>query len=260
MTDQKTPIPTESRCLVCGATPTIRAHLIPQAFSREVRGGDIKFALTSARATRFRPTQNGIFDPGILCQQCDNALGKNEKYTFEVLAGARRLTKARVGTHVVMEPVSGDRLIRFAAGLCWKYCVTQRPYGRIDAGPFADRLRDVAFVLSLIPPDIDLFMVHLSGGGYEKHFYRAPLPDRYKSTNFIRFSVGGFVMFLKIDKRPNPNFSSSDIWMRGRHDVVFYTAPFDAFEEGQAVLVNSRNSYLRKFLDSAAPKRRVLKA
>ena len=64
-----------STCLACGATSTIRAHLIPQAFAREIRDGDQTFAMTKGMTAAFRPIQNGLFDDTILCRECDNRLG-----------------------------------------------------------------------------------------------------------------------------------------------------------------------------------------
>jgi hypothetical protein len=217
-------------CLACGAKPTIRAHLIPQAFAREVREGDKNLALM---IPKFRLSQNGLFDDSILCQECDNRLGENEKYAFETFRYLRAATVSKLNTHIGVSPLSGDRLIRFAAGIGWKYCVTRPGYGRMNIGPYADVLKQAALGAGEIPPAIDMFMVRLKAIQFEERFFRAPKPDRQFGINFIRLTLGAFLMLLKIDKRPNPAISLPEIWMRGRNEVVFPVLPMTMFEEGR---------------------------
>lgn len=126
----------DDRCRVCSAKSTIRAHLIPQAFAREVRDGDKHLALTAGASLNFRPTQNGLFDATLLCAKCDNKLGTYEKYCFETLGSIRKASFGKINQHVAISPVEPHRLIRFAAGLCWKYANTKAAYGRIDIGPY----------------------------------------------------------------------------------------------------------------------------
>lgn len=216
-------------CLACGATPTIRAHLIPQAFAREARGSDKNLALM---IPTFRLSQNGLFDDSILCQECDNCLGENEKYAFETLRVLRDAGAHKLNTHVGITPVSGDRFIRFAAGISWKYCVTKPNYGRIKIGPYADILKEVALGQRNVPPAVDMFMIQLKALQFEERFFRAPKPDRQFGTNFIRLTLGAFLMFLKIDNRPSPKISLPEIWMRGRTEIVFPVLPMNKFEEG----------------------------
>jgi hypothetical protein len=180
----------------------------------------------------FRPTQNGLFDDSILCRDCDNRLGRNEKYALETFKTLREATITKLNTHVGVSPISGDQLIRFAAGISWKFCATKPAYGRTDIGTYADVLKQIAFEETSIPPSVDMFMVRLKALQFEEQFFRAPKPARQQGVNFIRLTLGAFLMFLKIDKRPSPNISLPEIWMRGRSEVVFPVLPMDGFEEG----------------------------
>lgn len=224
-----------SKCIACGATPTIRAHLIPQAFARQIRDGDQTFALTKGMTTTFRPSQNGVFDESILCRECDNRLSANEKYAFETFNTLRKATTSKFNTHVRASPILGDRLIRFAAGISWKFCTTKPEYGRIDIGSYAEVLKKIALDEATIPTSIDMIMVRLKALQYEHHFFRAPKPDRQHGVNFVRLTLGAFLMFLKIDKRKSPKISLPEIWLRGRSEVVFPVLPMDIFEEGRFI-------------------------
>lgn len=235
-------------CLYCGASPTIRAHLIPKSFAKEVRGDDKNFALINQD---LRISQSGLFDDSLLCGECDGRLGKNEKYALETFRRLRSATTSKLNTHVGVSPVSGDRLIRFAAGLAWKYSVARPEYGRISIGPYSDVLKCVAFGDNEdhIPLTIDMVMVRLKALRFEERFFRAPKPDRQFGVNFVRMTLGAFLMLLKIDRRPAPVLSSPEIWMRGRTEVVFPVLPLRMFEEGHFATEGwKRDEKLAKFL------------
>ena len=76
-------------CIRCGNPKTIKAHLIPQVFCKEVRLGN-SFATMVKDSGEFSLTQSGVFDKNILCEDCDGELGKNEKYAAEVFRLIRK--------------------------------------------------------------------------------------------------------------------------------------------------------------------------
>ena len=218
-------------CLICGASKTIRAHLIPRAFATEVASthGE-KHALIHAASKNYETSATGRYDPDILCASCDWLLGKHEGYVFNLLKQVRA-EKTTAGSYIGVNPLEGDTVVKFAAGLCWKYSVTQRSFGRIDIGPYSPILADVAFERSSIPPSIDVLATQLQSGSAESYFYRTPMPDRTEGVNVVRFSVGSFVFFLKIDRRPNPRLFPAECWFRGRSSGWFGVAPAHMFEE-----------------------------
>lgn len=223
---------TTNLCLACDVKQTIRAHLIPLAFTNEVRAGDQQLALTNG--STFRANQSGLFDDSILCRECDNRLGKHENYACQTLRRLRDETSSQLNTYV-QSPASGDRLIRFAAGISWKYCVTRPHYGCIDVGPYVGLLKQVALGDDDISPSINMFMIRLKAIQFEERFFRAPMPDRQFGVNFVRLTLGAFLMFLKIDKRSPPRIGNPEVWMRGRSEVVFPVCSMNMFEEGRIV-------------------------
>lgn len=239
-------------CRNCGAENTIKAHLIPQAFAREVRGDDKGHALANRDISSFQPSQNGRYDDDILCAACDNRLGLDEKYAFETLAAIRKAATHIVNRGFVVEGISGDRLLRFAAGIVWKYALTKPHYGRIEIGPYADKLRGLLFGDGLGSPAIDAFLMKLHTGDDEPYFYRAPSPERYEGLNFVRFSVGGFIFLLKLDQRSAPSLPPSS-WLRANTDILIPAIPFDKMEEGRMVLGARRgNERLDAYLEKVS--------
>lgn len=233
-------------CLNCGASNTIDAHLIPKAFVAEVKSGSGEQHLL-IHAGRERPvvSNTGVYDRDLLCGDCDSLLGAHEGYVIEALRRFRAIA-ASPGRIVPVDPIDGDRVVRFAAGIAWKYANTRPGYGRIEVGPYADRLGDVALRNSAIPASIDVAMIRLVELDGDVYFYRAPVPDRREGANMVRFTVGSFLFFLKIDQRLNGSILPPECWLHGRARGAFLAAPADVFEEGR----------MHRSLGSSAPARR----
>lgn len=239
-------------CANCGEIATVKAHLIPQAFAREVRGGDKQHALTDNNISSFQPSQNGRYDDSILCANCDNRLGKDEKYAFETLAAIRAESVDLVNRAFMADGVDGDRLLRFAAGIIWKYALTKPHYGRIEIGPFRQMLREVLFEDGPGSPAIDAFLLKLHSGDDSVYFYRAPSLERYEGLNFSRFAVGGFIFLVKLDQR-RPSSPPKAAWLRGNCSLLIPAIAFSGIEEGRKVLAaRVRNERLDAFLEKVS--------
>ena len=131
----------------------------------------------------------------------------------------------------------------------WKYCVTKPSLGRIGIGPYADILKKAAFDDGDLPVALDATAFRLFTGNDEVYFYREPLPDRIDGVNAVRFSVGGFVIFLKIDQRPCPPNPPPSFWLRGKTAADFLVLPASHFEEWTKFQETGRNWKLRTYLE-----------
>jgi len=220
-------------CLYCDAEKTIEAHLIPKAFVMEVKRDRGEKHLVIHQG-RDRPivSNTGVYDRDILCADCDGILGQYEGYAHAILKRLRTI-QAPAGTIVPVDPIDGDMMTRFAAGIAWKYAVTKPERGQLSLGPYQAILARVALGGGPIPHSIDVAMIRIVELDGDVYYYRAPVPDRKYDANVIRFCVGSFVFFLKIDKRPNGRTLPPECWLRGRAKGAFLTAPAELFEEGK---------------------------
>jgi hypothetical protein len=234
-------------CLNCGAGDTIKAHLIPQAFVKEVRGDGKGYALTTGDVSSFQPSQNGRYDDAILCAPCDNILGKDEKYAFETLTAIRRSATHIVDRAFMVDGVEGDRLLRFAAGTVWKFTLTKPHYGRIDIGPYRTALQALLYGSAADGGAVDAFLMKLHSGDDESYLNRAPSPQRYEGVNFVRFSVGGFIVLLKLDRRPVTKLPIA-AWIRENTSILIPAIAFNEVEEGRTVLGARRAKRLDAYL------------
>ena len=234
-------------CLICGEAKTIEAHLIPKAFVAEVKTErGVQHLILHKGEARPRVSHTGVYDRGILCGPCDSILGGHEDYALELLRELRKPSGPSGGI-IGVDPIDGDRMVRFAAGIAWKYAVTTQP-GRIDIGPYVDVLADVALRDAPIPPSVDVAMLRIVELDGDVYFYRTPMPDRKEGANVVRFTVGSFIFFLKIDQRRNGSTLPAECWLRGRTKGAFVTGDAELTEEGR----------MHRQLSSSAPSRRFL--
>jgi hypothetical protein len=244
-------------CIHCDADRTIEAHLIPRAFVQEIKhSAGEKHLIIHRNAARTRASNTGIYDRDILCQKCDGILGRYEGYAYSLLKSLREV-KAPSGTFVPVEPVDGDTLVRFAAGIAWKYAVTKPENGRLSLGPYTAILSRVALDAADIPPSIDLTMMRIVELDGDVYYYRAPLLDRKEDLNVVRFCVGSFLFFMKIDKRPNGRNLPPECWLRGRSKAAFVTGPAEIFEEGKLHANFAGSRPVRKFFQKMRATRQV---
>jgi hypothetical protein len=234
-------------CRHCGSRETINAHLIPEAFVMEVKAdrGEKHLILHEGMA-KPQVSNTGVYDPNLLCGICDGILGRHEGYAFSLFRRLRAI-RADLGTIVEMGAVDGDMMLRFAAGVAWKYSATQARFGRIDIGPYASVLRDVAFGNGPIPSTLDVAVIRLVELDGDVYFYRAPVPARHGGINSIRFSVGSFVIYLKTDKRPNDKTLPAECWLKGRSDGRFLIADAAFFTEGKLHRQSATSGPVRQF-------------
>lgn len=236
-------------CLVCSKAPTVRSHLIPRAFAREVQTGKAHAVVRTPND--FTPTQSGIVERNILCASCDNELGKTERIAVEAFRKLRREARtARYGQHTLKD-IRGDDILRFVSGTLWKYSLASKQHGRIELGPYQDLLRDVAFSLKQVPRSVDALLIRLKRCDDDDGVfaYRTPKPERREGVRGYRLLVGGVLIFAKIDwQRPSgSSFETASI--RGKPDLPYFVLPAQPFEEFQLGAKWAHSGALSEYLD-----------
>ena len=219
-------------CVNCGHANTIRAHLLPQVFCKEVQVGKAH-ATSVLKNGSFHPSQSGTFDPGILCANCDNKLGALENYASTVLADIRQDAVGKPDGTYVAPPILSDDILRFCAGILWKCSITNNSFGRINLGAYQERLRQVAFREANVPASLDAVMIRLrlSSADDSVFAYRAPSPDRKFGVNLYRLVVGGVLFLIRLDQRSIEDCNLRLLWLRGVEQVKYLILPASHFEE-----------------------------
>lgn len=236
-------------CLICGTTPTIKSHLIPKTFAREVQVGKAHALVRNPED--FDHTQSGIFEKNILCKNCDNSLGKFENIAAQTFRKIRSSAIAAVIGSYTLPDSAGDDILRFAAGLLWKYSVASEQNGRIYLGPYGETLRDIAFNQSPIPTSIDALLFRLKSHDRDDGVfaYRTPKPDRQQGMNGYRILVGGMFIFIKIDRQIPKTHAYQLGSIRGKTDLPYIVLPAQKFEEFSKASSLVESEHLSSFLD-----------
>ena len=236
-------------CIICGDAPTIKSHLIPRTLAREVQVGKAHAYVRSSN--NFDHTQSGIFERNILCKTCDNELGKFENIAATAFRKIREEAKNSALGEYTLRGASGDDILRFVAGLLWKYSVASTKNGRIDLGPYQKVMRDIAFALKPIPTNIDALLCRLkSHNGDDGVFaYRAPKPDRQENVNGYRILVGGIFIFVKIDQQTPRGGALERSSVRGKTNLPYVVLRAQDFEEYLLSASLAHDGRLSAYLD-----------
>jgi hypothetical protein len=197
-------------CRFCDVgTGLIRAHVIPKGFFRVFReAAETPRLLTNNPSEYPRRIPAGIYDETILCEACEPRFGNWDQYAQELLrddlphAIVHRYEADVVGYEI--DEWRYDLLKLFFVSLSWRASVsTQSMFHRIQLGPFEHVARTMLDQGK--PGSAQDFAVFLRKFDPQRgHVILDPHRDRIDGINFVRFYLGVYVAYIKIDKRPAP--------------------------------------------------------
>lgn len=222
-------------CRLCNRSNNFgKSHVIPEAFFRPLRNGAAPSYLIADGAYPKR-SPIGIYDSGILCQECERKFGPLDDYGVNVLLNNFDALFAPVldsGSVVVRQSTAGEidqeRLLRFFVSVLWRASVsTQSYYNRVQLGP-----HEVVAAQALVPgtPIDSRFAVALScwrnGNDDDSQLLSKtnmdPFSEKWDGVNAYRFYFGDVVAYIKVDKRPFPK--ELDSIALGSRDYVMLVA------------------------------------
>jgi hypothetical protein len=175
-----------------------------------------------------------------------------EQRAASALQNVRAAGVQRPVGSVVAVQANTQQMLRFYAGLLWKYGVTKQQFGRISLGPYLPRIQEIAFGEAPVPAYFDavLFRLRLNEADDQPFAYRAPSPDRKHGANMYRITAGGVLAFIKVDQQAVHAPELQPLWLSGSSEVCALVLPSQMFEEfripGQAIQANPA---LDRFLD-----------
>ncbi|MBM7324815.1 hypothetical protein JS562_17130 [Agrobacterium sp. S2] len=227
------------KCRICGDSPTIKSHLIPQGFVKEIffhPKGDEKHMLVSNDKGFKTSSTTGRYETDLLCAKCDGKLGAYEERALVLLRELRQIPiGTREGSKSVIEEGTYpfrvrlvDDFIRFACGILWKYMsVPDDSPSKIMIEAFRVPLEKVCFQGAPVPTDIDVFLERdlFAATAYDDphdvFYYTTPSLNERGGRTMAWFSVGGFVIYVQLDSNGASHFAPPKCWMRGRKKCYF---------------------------------------
>lgn len=230
----------------------IKAHIIPEGFFRPLRSGNLAPEMhTSTPGSYPKRSPIGVYDPSILCSECDQKMAPWDDYAQELLihqfSAARRVVLQGQTVARRIDKFDYRKLKLFFLSLLWRASISSDPfYKRISLGPFEEQLRTM--ILAEQPGGQEDFAVILAR--FEEPEFPAmldPHPEKFDSISFCRFYLTGSVAYIKVDQRPTPNFLT-DVRLRENAPLTVLARSLRNSTDGQV---------LRNLAESAIAHKRV---
>lgn len=194
-------------CIICGDSPTIKAHLFPRAIMADLRE-DAK-ALVQGDRTRdgYTLPQNGEWDDTILCKHHEDIIGAGDNYAVRFFrSGLDRGRLVENGKALAVPNPHPDRLVHFAYSTVWRVAVSRA--GRrsgLNLGRYEPILRDSLLGRTGYDLQVLIGISNLRLGEERPvPFCLYPYRQRLRAWNTWHFVLGGFDFHLLTDQRPFP--------------------------------------------------------
>lgn len=192
-------------CKVCGNPATVRSHLMPRAFVRDMLRGSDYVEEGSLHQTGSVYQQSGRWDPSILCERHEAALAEADDYGVRFCRRLFRKAELKYeGALWVVPNPRPELLVKFACACVWRRGVSlSGPPADLDLGPYEVRLRNLLFYAdtSYNPA----LLVCRQNVTLEGEPLNEILMEPFRNPNYGKrgwqFSAGGFLFVLKLDER-----------------------------------------------------------
>jgi hypothetical protein len=136
-----------SRCLRCGNTPTINAHIFPKAVIRAIRkrGPDTKTLGVRFGGAFPINTPNGLSDRKILCSTCDEAIGVADKWFVEILDDLHLSAQKTKPYDIIPLSLNAKLAIQFAVSVIYRASLSKsHHFAGISLGSYTDIAANIA--------------------------------------------------------------------------------------------------------------------
>ena len=193
--------------LNCTNRKLIKAHIIPAAFGRLIRGPDANVKMTPERVGEANP-QLGEYDPDILCETCDRFLGLDDEYAFDICKRFETDHQKLDQGIFELSGVDCERFCKFVLSVLWRASISRRHnFTSIDLGPYEGRARDVLFgatPLSSLRAFEVIIQRYRSEHMDTTKWYFQPVRQPFGELNAYGFGLAGFRIVAKFDNRRFP--------------------------------------------------------
>jgi hypothetical protein len=192
-----------------------------------------------------RTILHGVYDTNLLCADCDNALGSQlDDYALDVCRRFPREHRSFGDGYFVLDNVDGDRFTKFVLSVLWRASISTRPEFRdVSLGPYETPACEVIFGAAPITRTLGYELIvsryRVRPGFNPEENYTTPLRQRFDGLNGWGFSLHGFHMMAKLDKRPLPANLRPAI-VNGNTKLTGAYVDFLSTNEGKAILEIAR--------------------
>ena len=192
----------------CVSTELIYAHIIPRGFARAIMKEENNKQNLLVSDDNVKPMQHGIFDPNLLCADCDGLLGKLDDFALDVW---RRFLNNTVSLTTALSSITltatgwRSSFYRFSGVRRSPPALSAKAFPWELVKRLPARLYSGARPLSHLP----MYQLLLSRfrphpGFNPAHNYTLPIPRNFEGFSGWSFSLCGFSVLAKLDIMPFP--------------------------------------------------------
>lgn len=241
-------------CQYCGASSNfINAHIIPEAFFRELRERERPPLLVTGKLGDFpKKAPIGVYDQKILCDACEKCFLSADTYGIEVLLSNfdQLFLPIENSRAHVSDRIDKKLLLRFFVGILWRASVSTQPfYRRVALGPYEAEalnvLRSPATDITSIFDAIISRWENPTTDGVASVAMLDPYPERWDGVNAYRLYLGRMVAYIKVDKQPfRTPFAKLSLQADGPCQIVSrnFSASKDLQVMKRTAITSARNS------------------
>ena len=191
----------------------IKAHIIPKKLYNPIlkaSSGESPRVYVVGTEKKSQQSQNGIYDPDILCRECDGDLiGSWDNYGQTLLLSSpsrENYTVDEAGklAGYKIDTFDYNQLKLFFMSILWRAAITSDQFfAQVQLGSWEDKLKKM--ILAQDPGSENDFSVHLFK--YEGDFseiMQNPTKEKQEGVNCYRFRFPKYGFLIKVDKRNFP--------------------------------------------------------
>lgn len=225
----------------------IDAHIIPKFFFRylypneKIEGQSL--LLVNSSGGRVLNSRVGPYDKNILCQECDNEIGRFDDYAKKVFIDKWPTVSANDDKVTILQNIDYKRLKLFFLSLLWRASISSHDiFSKINVGPFEDRLRDMIRSDNPgYPLEFPVIITQFSQGNLPADVgknIQDPIREKIDGINFVSFYLPNFYkIYIKVDKRDSP-IMTMDLVLNNNRAVILKRGDYYNSQEFK-ILLNS---------------------
>lgn len=202
-------------CKLCQNEDTLcqKSHIIPKKIWDYVKGEE-KNAWIFTKENKPSQTQNGLHEPNILCNCCEQIIGSYEKYGQELI---KKLENNQYDSNIIMKDkikyfqINDYDYINFKLfllSILFKISISNQDfYSNLSLGKWENKLR--SSILSNNPGEkYDFATCIRRFEGKEAYLITNPVRSRYGSINYCEYRLANYFVIIKVDKRKNDKLNN----------------------------------------------------
>ncbi len=190
----------------------IKAHVIPEAFWIGLREGNTPPKLiTNRKGVYPKRLQIGVYDKNILCLDCEQKFQRIDDYAQKLLLKEvdkqEKISDKREIAGYKIPNFDYHLLKLFFISILWRASVSKRSfYSRVNIGPFERRAKQIIWENSTIESEeFSSILAKFTNEDLGLSVFD-PIRERIERVNYYRFYFFGYILYIKVDKRPTPDF------------------------------------------------------